>query len=154
MGKSEDENGELLGENEDQDNVGAKSVERCGKCRRLKLGHPKPYGREKCELEELDETELAKDDAVKTGAREKQFDSSGNRDKDKDSRKETIDRKNSSENKKADEKEDNNDKERSWNETNHGEKSQTNQHRRNYERKQRNTEYGNGGRHDEEYDRN
>ena len=36
-------------------NIEEGSGERCGKCRRLKIGHPKPYGRENCRLEVIED---------------------------------------------------------------------------------------------------
>ena len=43
-----------------------KNVQRCGKCRRMKYGHPQPFGAEKCELERIDdEKELEEDDEKK-----------------------------------------------------------------------------------------
>ena len=49
-----------------------KASERCGKCRRLKLGHPRPFGKEKCELERInDDKELENDDGKKIGTKSK-----------------------------------------------------------------------------------
>ena len=41
-------------------------MERCKHCRRLKLGHPKPFGEKECKLEPIEkEDELKKDDEEK-----------------------------------------------------------------------------------------
>ena len=37
-------------------------INRCGKCRRVQFGHPKPYGIYKCLLDRLDDDKLQEED--------------------------------------------------------------------------------------------
>ena len=46
--------------------VESTKVDRCKKCRRMKFGHPRPYGQDKCKLNRIENDEdLRKDDASK-----------------------------------------------------------------------------------------
>ena len=48
----------------------SKRISRCKKCRRLKFGHPKPFGENHCRLDRItDDEQLREDDELKNKQR-------------------------------------------------------------------------------------
>ena len=70
-----------------------RSLQRCGKCRRPKNGHPQPYGRERCELDPVEEDDENETDQSANKKRKLDEETSkSNRDDEKRKQKELEDK--------------------------------------------------------------